>query len=201
MNHILNMIHIGMHSLSLDRMTLTEHQARRKTKSSLGYWIFFMVKSLHVPSKHLCSDEPIEGLEYSLSDDTEIISLGVPLDLLDALIFPLSQDALYAKTFLATYRFFMPGKRVLDTLIEWYNVDLYEDCLQHEETFLKRNRKHIQSRAVKVLVLWIKNHWQDFADDPGMFKDLSEFVQDLAETNFGDNQKLNQAMREQVSFG
>jgi hypothetical protein len=117
---------------------------------------------------------------------------------LDSLIFPLSQDVLYAKTFLATYRFYIPAQRVLDTLIEWYNVDLYEDCLHSEELFLKRNRKGIQSRAVKVLVLWIKHHWQDFADERDLFKEIMTFVDCIAETNFGDNQKLSQAIREQV---
>jgi hypothetical protein len=125
----------------------------------------------------------------------------VPLDLLDSLIFPLQQDMIYSKTFLATYRLYLPAQRVLDTLIEWYNVDLYEDCTLAEELFLKRNRKQIQSRAVKVLVIWINNHWQDFASDAEIFQELMEFVDGLSENSFGDNQKLSQAIREQVSIG
>jgi hypothetical protein len=146
------------------------------------------------------ADEKIPGIEYTNEgeDEIEFVKHGVPLDLLDTLIFPLSQDMMFAKTFLATYRFYIPAQRVLDTLIEWYNVDLYEDCSVSEELFLKRNRKQITSRAVKVLVIWIKNHWQDFADQPDLFEELMEFVYGLAQTNFGDNQKLSQAIREQV---
>jgi hypothetical protein len=145
------------------------------------------------------ADQRLEGLEFSKDEKgTEYVSLGVPLDLLDSLIFPLSQDVLYAKTFLATYRFYIPAQRVLDTLIEWYNVDLYEDCELAEELFLKRNRKQIEGRAVKVLVLWIKNHWQDFAENKELFDELMTFVMNTEETNFGANQKLSQAIREQV---
>ena len=141
-------------------------------------------------------DTRIPGVEFN---DFSIVA-GTPLDLLDSLIFPLSQDYSFAEVFLATYRFFITPQRLLDTLIEWYNVDLYEDCLQSEELFLKRNRKLIKTRSAKILWLWIKNYWQDFANCSAILIDLLLFVDGLAETSFGDNQKLSQAIREQVCF-
>lgn len=141
-------------------------------------------------------DARIPGVEYN---DNSVVA-GNPLDLLDSLIFPLCQDYSFAEAFLATYRFFIAPQRLLDTLIEWYNVDLYEDCSQSEELFLKRNRKLIKTRAAKILWLWIKNYWQDFANCSEIFIELLQFVDGLAETSFGDNQKLTEAIREQVNI-
>ncbi|KNC96229.1 uncharacterized protein SPPG_08382 [Spizellomyces punctatus DAOM BR117] len=155
-----------------------------------------------------------------------IITSGKPDDLMDALIFPLDQDMSYAEVFLATYRFFMTGKPLLDNLIEWYNVDLDQDLLtssapvastsqettdsvedptatanpafhHHHEQFLKKHRKHIQSRAIRVLLMWIKNHWHDFQEDGMLYLTLMAFLDHVSSVSFGDGQKMTQAIREQ----
>ncbi|KAJ3087691.1 hypothetical protein HK102_010489 [Quaeritorhiza haematococci] len=124
-------------------------------------------------------DTKLDTVQYDATNaaGVEFITSGKPLDLLDALIFPLNQDQSYAEVFLATYRFFMPSSKVLDGLIEWYNVDVDEDCTPTEEQFLKRNRKYIQARAAKILLMWIKNHWQDFHDDKPLLAELMGFVE------------------------
>ncbi|KAJ3299248.1 hypothetical protein HK104_009551 [Borealophlyctis nickersoniae] len=144
-------------------------------------------------------DGKIEALQYNTTNaaGVEIITAGTPDKLLDALIFPLGQDMSYAEVFLATYRFFLPAKTVLNWLIEWYNVDVDDDCLPSQETFLRKNRKHIQSRAIKVLLLWVKNHWHDFHTAPDLVAELSSFVEHVAQVSFGDGQKMTQAIREQ----
>ncbi|KAJ3226853.1 hypothetical protein HK099_003965 [Clydaea vesicula] len=148
---------------------------------------------------NIFSDGRITELEYKhdIEEQCDFVKAGKPLDLLDALIFPLDQDATFAEAFLATYRFFIPSEKVLDSLLEWYNVDLYEDCLSSEELFLKRNRKLIQKRSIKVILMWIKNYWLDFVLSKKLFQDLNFFVESLSLTSFGDNQKLSQAIREQ----
>ncbi|TPX65868.1 hypothetical protein SpCBS45565_g04905 [Spizellomyces sp. 'palustris'] len=168
-------------------------------------------------------------LQYSDSTNGPtlgIITSGKPEDLMDALIFPLDQDMSYAEVFLATYRFFMTGKPLLDNLIEWYNVDLDQDLLsssapvastsqdttdsvetptatanpafhhQHEQ-FLKKHRKHIQSRAIRVLLMWIKDHWHDFQEDGVLYLTLMAFLDHVSSVSFGDGQKMTQAIREQ----
>jgi hypothetical protein len=107
-------------------------------------------------------------------------------------------DSVFSEVFLATFRFFMPAEKVLDSLIEWYDVDLYEDCSAAEEHFLRRHRKAIQGRVMKVIIMWIKNYWQDFANSKLLEATLNEFVSRMSEISFGDNQRLTQAIREQV---
>ncbi|KAJ3022155.1 hypothetical protein HKX48_006891 [Thoreauomyces humboldtii] len=157
----------------------------------------------------------------------DIIIEGKKDDLLDALIFPLEQDMSYAEVFLATFRFYMLPDLLMDNLIEWYNVDIDPEATapvsvseeevspsaagqtespaelaiahhrpQHE-TFLKKHRKHIQSRVVRVLMMWVKNHWHDFQEDGKLFRTLQAFVEHISSIGFGDGQKLSQAIREQ----
>ncbi|KAI9008184.1 ras guanine nucleotide exchange factor domain-containing protein [Gaertneriomyces semiglobifer] len=169
-------------------------------------------------------DEKLEGLRYS--NDTneagvEIVTAGKPEHLMDALIFPLNQDMTFAKVFLASYRFFMPAVVVLNTLIEWYNVDLdveafsppgtltggdesqdaetpsgSSECAKQDQ-FFKKHHRQIQSRAIGVLILWVKNHWNDFQCDRKMFGLLMAFMEHVSQISFGDGQKLTQAVREQ----
>ena len=104
----------------------------------------------------------------------------------------------YAEVFLGAYRFFLPPITVLNWLIEWYNVDVDDDCLPSHETFLRKNRKYIRSRSIKVLLLWVKNYWNDFHMSPELVTELTAFVEHVSQISFGDGQKLTQAIREQV---
>lgn len=163
-------------------------------------------------------DGKLKGIAYSHSAHgpvLDIVVAGKGDDLLDALVFPLEQDMSYAEVFLATYRFYMPSGLLMDSLIEWYNVDVdtevaatSEDDAGHasggspdrpqQDAFLKKYRKHIRSRVVRILMMWIKNHWHDFQEDGTLFKMLQAFVDHISSIGFGDGQKLSQAVREQV---
>ena len=147
-------------------------------------------------------DYGIEGAVYEVQDDNDldIVAQGNRKDLLDALIFPWDQDMSYAEVFLASYRFFMSPRDVLDCLVGWYNADAEDDVYQGSEAFLRKNRKHIQNRTIKVLLAWIRNHWHDFHDNPEMNQELNFFVDYLVKVSFSNNQKLTQAIREQVSI-
>ncbi|KAH6570257.1 hypothetical protein BASA60_007861 [Batrachochytrium salamandrivorans] len=134
----------------------------------------FAQEDMAVRLLDIIPDGRIPGLVYdeAISDgDLDIVILGTCKDLMDGLIFPLDQDMSFAEVFLASYRFFMPAQELLDSLIGWYNADAEEMRLTGSEAFLRKNRKHIQTRAVRVLLTWI--------------------------LSFGNNQKLTQAIREQ----
>ncbi|KAJ3173018.1 hypothetical protein HDU88_004477 [Geranomyces variabilis] len=161
-------------------------------------------------------DGKLKNVTYTHSAHGPVLDIIVAAkgdDLLDALIFPLEQDMSYAEVFLATYRFYMPSSLLMDSLIEWYNVDIDPEIAAspsgghvpgqgpserpHQEAFLKKHRKHIQSRVVRVLMMWIKNHWHDFQEDGALFRTLQALVDHISSIGFGDGQKLSQAVREQ----
>ncbi|KAJ3130300.1 hypothetical protein HK098_004347 [Nowakowskiella sp. JEL0407] len=141
-------------------------------------------------------DGKLDTLNYSPEDSNVIISAPIQ-SLLDALIFPLGQNNFYTQIFLATFRFYLTPAQLLKNLVEWYNVDLDEDYTSSEETFLRKHRKYIQSRSAKVLLMWVKNHWQDFMDDTDLMEALKRFMNQISQVSFGDHQKLTQAVREQ----
>ncbi|KAI9091129.1 hypothetical protein DFS34DRAFT_635930 [Phlyctochytrium arcticum] len=68
---------------------------------------------------------------------------------------------------------------------------------QTDDQFLKKHRKHIQSRAIRVLLMWVKNHWHDFQGDRELYITLMAFLEHVSGLSFGDGQKLSQAIREQ----
>ncbi|RKO89513.1 hypothetical protein BDK51DRAFT_37015, partial [Blyttiomyces helicus] len=180
------------------------------TATGIGSVIFFQIESL------------IYGPGNAAGE--EIITAGVPDQLMDALIFPLGQstspfstleraqppsphfhlhpppstDMTYATTLLATYRFFLPAPLLLSYLIEWYNVDTDPTTTTpSQEQWFRRHRKHIASRAVRVLLLWVRNHWHDFEASQELSGELKEFMDHLGSMSFGDSQKMTQAVREQ----
>ncbi|KAI8905114.1 hypothetical protein EDD86DRAFT_71972 [Gorgonomyces haynaldii] len=105
---------------------------------------------------------------------------------------------LYVEVFLATFRYFLPAQNILDCLIGWYNAEADEMKRPGSESFLRKYKKAIQQRSVRVLLTWIKNHWVDFQHDQKLHSDLIVFVDFLEKVSFGTNQKLVQAIREQV---
>ncbi|KAJ3362039.1 Ras protein-specific guanine nucleotide-releasing factor [Kappamyces sp. JEL0680] len=90
-----------------------------------------------------------------------------------------------------------PPHKIFRNLVEWYNVTADGSLKPGAEPMLRRNKKAIQFRAIRVILLWIRNHWQDFHENPQLMAELTEFVDYLAEESFGDNQKLVHAIREQ----
>jgi hypothetical protein len=138
-------------------------------------------------------DGPIADLIYK----DKKIKFGAPKALVDALIFPLTgDDENYVLEFLYGYRFFMGAIELLDGLIAWYNVDV-QTRKKESIDFLKGNRRNIQKKVMDIIVLWIKNYWNDFLSDKGLYKNLLFFVQCLSQVSFVDYQKISQGIREQ----
>jgi hypothetical protein len=154
---------------------------------------------------NIFKDEPLDTLRFANTSDTakndfsktNKVVAGKPLDLIDALIFPLSQPQEYMNVFLSSYRFYISGLKLLESLTEWYFVDVDEDGPLEEEQFMRKNRRAIQSRVSKVILNWIQKYWQDFSEDPTLFNELMKFVEQVSEVSFGDSQKITQAIREQ----
>ncbi len=144
---------------------------------------------------NIFTDGMLDYVTYSSAPDQLILSAHC-MDLVDALIFPLNQEMRNTLVFLAAFRHFMTPNKLLDALIEWYNVENDESCSLDEEQFLKRNKRAIQSRVVRVLTAWVRHHWTDFVNKK-IFKQLMSFVNEVSSNSFGDSQKLTQEIREQ----
>ncbi|KAI9202697.1 ras guanine nucleotide exchange factor domain-containing protein [Polychytrium aggregatum] len=142
-------------------------------------------------------DGKLDKIKYEEMDGLLYVSSGTAYALLDALIFPLSQDMGYSEVFLASYRFFMSPRTLLNSLVEWYNVDLDEDASSSQHQFLKKNRRQIQGRVAKILLHWIKKFWHDFTTSKILLRELTILVDQISQTSFGDGQKITQAIREQ----
>jgi hypothetical protein len=142
-------------------------------------------------------DGPIADLIYKDKNVQKIIKYGTPKALVDALIFPLSGgDENYVLEFLYGYRFFMGPNELLDGLIAWYNVDV-QNGKKEQIDFLKGNRRNIQKKVMDILVTWIKNYWNDFLSDKGLYKNLLFFIHCLSQVSYVDYQKISQGIREQ----
>lgn len=140
-------------------------------------------------------DGPIADLVYA--DDAKTnIKYGTSKALLDALIFPLSDQDTYTLEFLYGYRFFMGSIELLDGLMSWYNVDVQDGQKSHID-FLKANRRNIQKKVMNVLNTWIKNYWNDFLADRQLYQNLHFFLHCLSQVSYVDYQKLSQGIREQ----
>lgn len=144
------------------------------------------------------ANESIFGIEWTEINGLKTVAHGRPSKLLDSLIFPLDQDFQFAHVFLASYRFFLTSRQVFDSMVEWFNVDLYDDCTEAEEEFLKQHEKQIRSRALRNLLIWIKNYWQDFVGDRDLCSELESFLNGLGPMYFAYKQRFQQAIREQV---
>ncbi|KAJ3006722.1 hypothetical protein HKX48_009500 [Thoreauomyces humboldtii] len=151
-------------------------------------------------------DGKLKGVAYSRSAHGPVLDIiigGKKDDLLSALIFPLEQDMSYAEVFLATFRFYMLPDLLMDNLIEWYNVDIDPEApvsasLSEEEVSPSASAQTDEpaSRVVRVLMMWVKNHWHDFQEDGKLFRILQAFIEHISLIGFGNGQKLSQAIPE-----
>jgi transcriptional regulator CtsR len=105
---------------------------------------------------------------------------------------------MYSEMFFATYRYFSPAMDILQSLIGWFNCVPSEEKYPGSTAFLKKNKKMIQSRSVRMLICWIRNHSYDFYEDPTLMRLLNQFVDYVSTVSFGAHQKILQALREQV---
>lgn len=103
----------------------------------------------------------------------------------------------YAEVFLATYRYFLEPLDLIDSLISWFKVTAVGSQMPNAEAALGRSKKFIETRCIRVLLLWIKNHWQDFHDAPVLHTELEIFIAYLFKESPGNYQKIIHATREQ----
>lgn len=143
-------------------------------------------------------DDVPASCQISHDEEGARITSGNAEALIDALIFPLAQDMSYAEVFLSSFRFFMEPSALFNSLIEWYNTDVSSDNNVSSATpFLKKNKRLIQIRVIKVLLLWIKNHWHDFQTSGLLLNSVMAFAEYANEVSFGDGQRIDQTIREQ----
>jgi hypothetical protein len=154
----------------------------------------FEIEDIHFRILDIFQDKEIDRIQYH----QQRVMNGKPNDLIDALIFPLYQNQTYLETFMASFRFFMPPTVLLHSLMEWYNVELEDKDNLENVQFFGKNRRLIQAKALKALVYWIKNYWQDFHDDPELRRQLVAYADLVSEYSFMDGQKMIQNIREQV---
>ncbi|ORC91820.1 guanine nucleotide releasing protein [Trypanosoma theileri] len=80
------------------------------------------------------------------------------------------QRELYTRIFLLTYRQFVSPKELLDRILERYEVPLLTKSGESDRSPLEHQiflelRRDIQFIVFWVLEFWVKNYYEDFADD------------------------------------
>lgn len=113
----------------------------------------------------------------------------------------------FPEVFLATYRYFLSPHLLFKYLRGWYEADDESDMgkkparpNEKEDGARMKQKKQIQARAIKIMNVWINNHWYDFRNNASLFDNLTNFVDDLEKSSFNFNQRLGQAIREQVTL-
>ena len=86
---------------------------------------------------------------------------------------------------------------VFQHLSEWYNVSADGSIIPNAQEIVHENRKAIQVRSLRIILLWIRNHWQDFLDNHGLWSQLRNFSKYLSNESFPDFQKIMHAIREE----
>ncbi|KAJ3326300.1 hypothetical protein HDV06_000176 [Boothiomyces sp. JEL0866] len=158
-------------------------------------------KPILIPPKTLNQnpEKVIDGVVYDDSTfaGMAMITSGDVKSLLDSLLFPIDQDMSFAEVFLANYRFFVSSMDVFECLIGWYNSDLEPGQKPASDANYRKLKKNVQQRSLRILLVWIRNHWNDFHVNPKLYGALNDFINVLATESFGNNQKLVHAVREQ----
>ncbi|KAJ3262063.1 hypothetical protein HK103_003919 [Boothiomyces macroporosus] len=158
-------------------------------------------KPVLIPPKTLnqSPEKVIPGVVYddSTFSGMAMITSGDVRSLLDSLLFPIDQDMSFAEIFLANYRFFVSSMEVFECLIGWYNSDLEPGQKPASDANYRKLKKNVQQRSLRILLVWIRNHWNDFHVNPKLYSALNDFINTLATESFGNNQKLVHAVREQ----
>lgn len=126
-----------------------------------------------------------------------MVQSGNVKSLIDGLILPLNQDMSFAEVFLANHRFFVPAQKVFYGIVSWYNLKNERNLIPDSDLMLREYKTFVQSRVLRVILLWIKNHWQDFYCSARLMSDLNNFADYLSGESFNDYQKLIHSIREQ----
>ncbi|XP_068455639.1 son of sevenless homolog 1-like isoform X2 [Clinocottus analis] len=117
-----------------------------------------------------------------------IVKAGTVLKLIERLTFHMYADPNFVRTFLTTYRSFCKPQKLLDLLMERFEipeprpseVDPMEGGEQPLSAELKRFRKEfvqpVQLRVLNVCRHWVEHHFYDFERDAYLLRRLEEFI-------------------------
>jgi hypothetical protein len=86
---------------------------------------------------------------------------------------------------------------VFNSLTEWYNLSVEGSILPNAKAIFEENEKLIKIRSLRIILLWIRNHWQDFLDHNELWCLLRNFSKFLSKESFSDFQKVMHAIREE----
>lgn len=106
-------------------------------------------------------------------------------------------DLSYPEVFLASYRFFVSPLEVFHCLTRWYNVTDEGSTFPDAESEIRFFKRSVQQRCLRIILLWIRNHWQDFLDNQSLWSLLRSFTKELSSDSFLDYQKIMHAIREE----
>lgn len=110
--------------------------------------------------------------------DTTMIKAGTLEKLVEKLTYYRLPSGDYISAFLLTYRSFTNASVLLDLLIRRYNVEPPMDIDDEKQRSLYFSRKiiPIRLRVFNVIKMWIKNNYEDFADDHSLLQVLYDFL-------------------------
>ncbi|CAH8642835.1 unnamed protein product [Dicrocoelium dendriticum] len=106
-----------------------------------------------------------------------VVTKGTPEKLIEHLVADLSSvDVTYPEDFLLTYRTFLESpKPIVVRLLSWH-----------------LHSPHLRPRVNRIVLLWIHNHFSDFADNPEMMRFLEQFDRMLISDGTAGERRLFQ---------
>jgi son of sevenless-like protein len=120
-----------------------------------------------------------ENILWDTIDGKKVIKAATLCKLIERVTFHQTADLQLLRTFLTTYRSFCTPERLLQLLMERFNIPCVESDGERSREQLKRFKKEylepIQFRVINLIRHWTDEHYYDF--DESMKLTLLEFLQ------------------------
>lgn len=120
-----------------------------------------------------------DNILWDTIDGKKVIKAATLCKLIERVTFHQTADLQLLRTFLTTYRSFCTPERLLQLLIERFNIPCEESDEKRSREQLKRFKKEylepIQFRVINLIRHWTDEHFYDF--DESMKETLLEFLQ------------------------